>query len=134
MEKLQLLLEKCPEKVMEMVDVLYKENFKPKKKSKTIFHFEVLGKRYDSVKFVDNYLNFIKDVFKLHPYEFFELSIEDRFIKKCKTEFTDCHISRNQISKISDGFYLSTYSDTEKKIKHIESICDYLGAKLIQIS
>jgi hypothetical protein len=131
MQKLELLLEKFPEKVMEMVDNLYRENIQ--KKSKTIFHFEALGKRYDSNKFVDNYLNFIKDVFKIHPYEFFKLSIDDPFIKKCESEFSECHKKRNQIKKISDGFYLSTYSDTETKIKHIESICDYLGAKIIRI-
>ncbi len=132
MEKLQLLLEKCPEKVMSMVDELYKENFKKNKKK--IFHFEVLGKKYDSDKFVDNYINFLKDVNKIHPYEFFKLSINGYYISEFPNDFDECHLKRNQVYKISEDFYVSTYSSTDKKIQHIKSICDFLGATLVEIS
>jgi hypothetical protein len=132
MEKLQLLLERYPEKVMSMLDELYKENFKKNKKK--IFHFEALGKKYDSDKFVDNYVNFLKDVNKIHPYEFFKLSIHEYYMSKCPNDFNECHLVRNQVYKISENFYVSTYSSTDKKIQHIKSICELLGATLIEIS
>jgi len=131
MEKLQLLLEKCPDKVKTMVDSLYRENFK--KKGKTIFHFKVLGKVYDSDVFTKNYINFLKDVSKIHGIEFFKLCIHYYYISDDPKNFNDGHVLRNQIHKISEGIYVSGYSSTEKKINHIQDICHLLGAEIIKL-
>lgn len=128
MEKLQLLMEKYPEKVKSMVDSLYSENFK--KKSKTIYHFKALGKVYDNDVFTKNYINFLTDVSKIHGIEFFKLCINSYYISEDPNNFNSGHKERNQIHKITDGIYVSGYSSTEKKIIHIQNICNLLGIQM----
>jgi hypothetical protein len=103
-------MKKCPEQVSVMVEQLYKENFT--KKKKTIHHFKVLGKIYDNNIFSTNYINFLKDVSKIHGYELFKLCIPPSHIATTADSFTECHLVRNQIVKISEGFYVSTHSST----------------------
>ena len=131
MNKLEILMDRCPEQVEELVNKLYSENFK--KKGKTIFHFGAIGKIYDSNKFVDNYINFLKDVSKIHSYEFFKLCIPAYYISRDSVSFSESHIERNCIVNICEGFYVSTYSSTEKKIEHIKNICEMLGVNMIEM-
>jgi hypothetical protein len=124
MEKLQILINECPNELFEMVDKLYDEKFPNKKKnSKTIFKFRVLGKSYDNNIVTKNYVSFISDISKIHPYEMFEQCIHKYYISKDGTQL-------KQSQKINDNFYVSGYSSTEVKIKHIMNICDLLGINL----
>lgn len=127
MEKLQQLIDKCPNELYELVEKLYNEKFPKKKNSKTIFKFKVLGKKYDSNIVTKNYVSFIKDIFKIHPYEMFEKCIHEYYISKDGNSFKQSH-------KIGDNFYITGYSSTEVKIKHIMSICDFLGINLELLS
>jgi len=124
MNKINLLLEKYPNEFYELVDKLYSEKVPKKtKNSKLIFKFKVLGKTYDSNVVTKNYMAFISDIAKIHPYEMFE---------KC---IGKCYMSREekpikQLHKITDGFYVTGYSSSEVKIRHIKNICDLLGIEL----
>lgn len=124
MQKLQQLIEKCPDELFEIVNKLYDEKFpKKKKKSKTIFKFKVLGKKYDSNITTKNYISFITDISKIHPYEMFEQCIHEYYLSK-----HDLVLKQSQ--KINDNFYVSGYSSTEVKIRHIMNICDLLEINL----
>ena len=124
MEKLQQLIETCPDELFDMVNKLYDEKFpKKKKNSKTIFKFKVLGKNYDSTITTKNYMSFISDISKIHPYEMFEQCIPSFFISKVNKPM-------KQMYKINDKLYVSGYSSTEVKVKHIMNICELLGINL----
>jgi hypothetical protein len=124
MQKLQQLIEKCPDELFEIVNKLYDEKFpKKKKNSKTIFKFKVLGKKYDSNITTKNYISFITDISKIHPYEMFEQCIHEYYLSK-----HDLVLKQSQ--KINDNFYISGYSSTEVKVRHIMNICDLLGINL----
>lgn len=125
MEKLQQLIETCPDELFEIVNKLYDEKFpKKKKNSKTIFKFKVLGKKYDSNITTKNYISFITDISKIHPYEMFEQCIHEYYLSK-----HDLVLKQSQ--KINDNFYISGYSSTEVKIRHIMNICDLLEISLV---
>lgn len=125
MEKLQQLIETCPDELFEIVNKLYDEKFpKKKKNSKTIFKFKVLGKKYDSNITTKNYISFITDISKIHPYEMFEQCIHEYYLSK-----HDLVLKQSQ--KINDNFYISGYSSTEVKIRHIMNICDFLEISLV---
>jgi hypothetical protein len=124
MEKLQILINECPNELFEMVDKLYDEKFpKKKKNSKTIFKFKVLGKNYDNDIVTKNYVSFMSDISKIHPYEMFKECIHEYYISKDESLLKQSH-------KINDGLYVSGYSSTEVKIRHIMNICDLLGINL----
>lgn len=124
MEKLQQLIETCPDELFEIVNKLYDEKFpKKKKNSKTIFKFKVLGKEYDNDIVTKNYVSFLSDISKIHPYEMFEKCIHGYYMSKDG-------LSLKQSQKINDNFYVSGYSSTEVKIRHIMNICDLLGITL----
>jgi hypothetical protein len=125
MEKLQQLIETCPDELFEIVNKLYDEKFpKKKKNSKTIFKFKVLGKEYDNDIVTKNYVSFLSDISKIHPYEMFEKCIHGYYMSKDG-------LSLKQSQKINDNFYVSGYSSTEVKIRHIMNICDLLGISLV---
>lgn len=125
MEKLQQLIETCPDELFEIVNKLYDEKFpKKKKSSKTIFKFKVLGKEYDNDIVTKNYVSFLSDISKIHPYEMFEKCIHGYYMSKDG-------LSLKQSQKINDNFYVSGYSSTEVKIRHIMNICDLLGITLV---
>jgi hypothetical protein len=125
MEKLQQLIETCPDELYEIVNKLYDEKFpKKKKNSKTIFKFKVLGKEYDNDIVTKNYVSFLSDISKIHPYEMFEKCIHGYYMSKDG-------LSLKQSQKINDNFYVSGYSSTEVKIRHIMNICDFLGISLV---
>ena len=123
MEKLQLLINECPNELYELVEKLYNEKFPKKKNPKTTFKFKVLGKKYDSNIVTKNYVSFISDIFKIHPYEMFEKCIHEYYISKDGNSFKQSH-------KIGDNFFITGYSSTEVKIKHIMNICDFLGINI----
>lgn len=125
MKKLQQLIETCPDELFEIVNKLYDEKFpKKKKNSKTIFKFKVLGKEYDNDIVTKNYVSFLSDISKIHPYEMFEKCIHGYYMSKDG-------LSLKQSQKINDNFYVSGYSSTEVKIRHIMNICDLLGITLV---
>lgn len=127
MEKILQLMEVCPDEVNQFIDNLYKQKF-PKNKSKnTVFLFKVLGKEYTHKVFTKNYIEFITDISKIHPYEMFENSV-----MKCYISRTD--EGMKQSHRINDGFYVTSYSSTELKIKHIKELCGFLGLELKEIN
>jgi hypothetical protein len=125
MNKLEKLLNNYPDEVNEVIEKLYNQKF-PKKNKKTIFKFRTLGKEYTDEVFTKNYINFIKDISQIHPYEMFENTMIKTYLYK-STEGMD------QMHKIKDGFYIHSYSSTKIKINHIKDICEFLGITLTQI-
>ena len=124
MEKLQHLIETCPDELFEIVNKLYDEKFPRKKKnSKTIFKFKVLGKNYDSTITTKNYVSFISDISKIHPFEMFKECIHEYYLSN-----NDLVLKQSQ--KINDNFYISGYSSTEVKVRHVMNICELLGINL----
>lgn len=125
MEKLKQLLEIYPDEVNEMIENLYRTKF-PKKKTKTMFPFKVLGKEYTDQVFTKNYIEFIKDISKIHPYEMFEHSVIKSYISRT-------NVGMKQSHKINDNFYITSYSSTSIKIKHIKELCGFLGIRLDEL-
>jgi len=124
MEKLQQLIETCPDELFDIVNKLYDEKFpKKKKNSKTIFKFKVLGKNYDSTITTKNYVSFISDISKIHPFEMFKECIHEYYLSN-----NDSVLKQSQ--KINDNFYISGYSSTEVKVRHVMNICELLGINL----
>jgi hypothetical protein len=124
MEKLQQLIETCPDELFDIVNKLYDEKFpKKKKNSKTIFKFKVLGKNYDSTITTKNYVSFISDISKIHPFEMFKECIHEYYLSN-----NDLVLKQSQ--KINDNFYISGYSSTEVKVRHVMNICELLGINL----
>jgi hypothetical protein len=123
MEKIQQLIEKCPDELYDVVNRLYNEKFPKKKEPKTIFKFKVLGKNYNNDIVTKNYVSFISDISKIHPFEMFTQCIHEYYISKDGSLLKQSH-------KINNNFYVSGYSSTEVKIKHIMNICELLGINL----
>jgi hypothetical protein len=123
MEKIQQLIDKCPDELYDVVNRLYNEKFPKKKGPKTIFKFKVLGKNYNDDIVTKNYVSFISDISKIHPFEMFTQCIHEYYISKDGSLLKQSH-------KINDNFYVSGYSSTEVKIKHIMNICELLGINL----
>ncbi len=127
MEKLRLLIENYPDEVNKFVDELYLEKFTKKSKSKkTIFMFKVLGKEYNSTVFTKNYIEFIRDISNIHPYEMFKNTPFKSYIGQSEVGMTQSH-------KIKDNFFVSSASSTEVKIKQIKELCEFLGVTLTEI-
>ena len=125
MKKIEKLMERFPNEVNEIIDKLYDEKFK-KKNKKIIFKFKALGKEYTDEVFTKNYVNFIKDISKLHPYEMFKNTSIKTYISKTGE-------GMEQLHKIKDDFYVTSYSSTKLKIGHVKDICDLLDIKLTEI-
>lgn len=126
MEKISELIEKYPTELYEMVDKLYNEKFPKKKKNpKTIFKFKALGKVYDSNNVSLNYISFLYDISKIHSNELFEKCINDYYIYRGHGEIGEKQMK--QMYKIRDNFYISCYSSTKVKIRHIMLIADLIG-------
>lgn len=106
-----------------LINYMTKSSQKRKKNSKTIFKFKVLGKNYDNDIVTKNYVSFMSDISKIHPYEMFKECIHEYYISKDESLLKQSH-------KINDGLYVSGYSSTEVKIRHIMNICDLLGINL----
>ena len=126
MDKLKTLLENHPNELHEVINKLYKEKYPLKKGKKKIFKFRSMGKTYDNEVFTKNYVQFIKDISNIHPYEMFENSAVKSFISKTYENI-------NQPHKIKDNFYITAHSSTELKIKHIKKLCGLLDINITEI-
>jgi hypothetical protein len=125
MEKITELMEKYPTELYDMVDKLYNEKFPKKKNPKLVFKFRALGKNYDEDVVSNNYKSFLSDISKIHSPELFGTCISNGYIYKGDKEIGDKQMK--QMYKIYDNFYVSCYSSTEVKIRHIMSIADLIG-------
>jgi hypothetical protein len=125
MNKLEKLMERFPNEINEIVDRLYNEKF-PKKNKKIIFKFKTLGKEYTDEVFTKNYVNFLKDISQIHPYEMFQNTAIKSYISKSNE-------GMEQVHKIKDDFYVTSYSSTKLKINHVKDICDLLEIRLTEI-
>ena len=126
MDKFKTLLENYPDEVNEIINKLYYNKFPNKRDKKTIFKFKAMGKNYDSNIFTKNYIEFIKDISNIHPYEMFENSIVKCYISKTYEGMKQSH-------KIKDDFYITGYSSTDRKITHIKELCGLLEINLKEI-
>jgi hypothetical protein len=124
MNKIDFLMNRYPNEFNELVNKLYEEK-KPKKKKnpKTNFKFRVLGKLYDDDIVTKNYVSFISDISKIHPFEMFVDCIGDFYIFKKK-------VPMRQLYKENENFYVKGKSSTKVKIRHIKKICKKLGLEL----
>ena len=95
------------------------------KAPKTICHFTVLGKRYDSNIFSDNYTKFVKDISTLHDYKFFSKTMGS--VVRQKIEDFSENTRKHSIHQLNNGGYFSCHTSTEKKMSHIKEICDQLN-------
>ncbi len=125
MNKLEKLMERFPNEINEIVDRLYNEKF-PKKNKKIIFKFKTLGKEYTDEVFTKNYVNFLKDISQIHPYEMFQNTAIKSYISKSNE-------GMEQVHKIKDDFYVTSYSSTKLKINHVKDICDLLDIRITEI-
>ena len=125
MNKLDILIKKYPDEVNEVISKLYNDKF-PRKDKKRIFKFKVLGKEYNSDVFTRNYVDFIKDISKIHTYEMFKNTNIKSYISKSDDNMKQSH-------KIGDGFFVTSYSSTNLKISHIKDICEFLNITLTEI-
>lgn len=96
-----------------------------KKTPKTICHFTTLGKRYGSNVFTDNYTKFLLDVSSFQGYGLFQKTL-GTFIKENINDFTDS-TKEKSIIPLRNGGYVSCYSSTELKLKHINNVCNELS-------
>jgi len=126
MDKFKTLLENHPDELHEVINNLYKEKYPLKKGKKKIFKFRSMGKNYDSNVFTNNYIEFIKDISNIHPYEMFENSIIKCYISKT-------HEGMKQSHKIKNNFYVTGYSSTERKIIHVKELCSLLDINITEI-
>jgi hypothetical protein len=83
--------------------------------------FLALGKSYTSEKSIKNYVNFIKDLSNIHPYETFE-PIMKSFIGRNEYDFSDDH--KPHAIKINNNFYLSKKIGNNIKERHISEISE----------
>lgn len=126
MEKINKLMEICPDEINKFINELYKQKFPKKKNKKTIFKFKVLGKVYDNDVFTKNYIEFLIDISKIHPYEMFQHTSLKCYIAQTEENMKQSH-------KITNDFYVTSYSSTHVKINHIKNLCEHLGVRLDEI-
>jgi hypothetical protein len=100
-----------------------------KKAPKTVCHFKLMGKNYDSNVFTDNYREFLTDISKINDYELFEKTL-GTFTKYRLNDFTNVTREKATVIKLMCGGFVSTYSSTKMKMQHIKNICDELGHKV----
>jgi hypothetical protein len=117
------------EVVIDFVEKKMKEKKKSNKSPKTVCHFKVLGKKYESDIFVDNYSKFLVDLSKIHSYELFKTNL-GTFIKSNQNEFSDVTLNKVKPIELKCGGYVSTYSSTQRKIVHLKNICDNIGVNI----
>jgi hypothetical protein len=128
MNKIEKLLREHNEEFMEMVNEFYDERY-TSKKGKTICYFKAGGKYYNNNKFVDNYINFLTNLTQIIGKNVFKQKLKTS-VKFDPSEFSPSVRQKGQYENINDVFYISTYSGTDKKIKHITDLCEYLDMPL----
>jgi len=95
------------------------------KAPKTICHFTVLGKKYNSNIFSDNYTSFIQDISNLHDYKFFSKNMGS--VVRQKIEDFSENARKHSIHPLKNGGYFSCHTSTETKMGHIKQICENLN-------
>ena len=128
MDKITKLLNEHNEEFTQMVNEFYDEKY-PSKKSKTICTFKVNGRHYNSDIFTKNYKAFLNDLTNMVGGKVFK-SVLGNYVKFDPKEFSQSIIKKNQYYNINDVFYVSTYTDTDTKVKHITDLCEYLDIPL----
>lgn len=128
MNKIEKLLREHNEEFTQMVNEFYDEKY-PSKKSKTICRFKVGGKDYNSDIFTKNYREFLNDLTQTIGGNVFK-KVLGNYVKFDPSEFSASIIQKNQYYNINDVFYVSTYTDTDTKVKHITDLCEYLDIPL----
>ena len=128
MEKITRLLNEHNQEFTEMVNEFYNEKY-PSKKSKTLCTFKVVGKHYNSDIFTKNYRSFLNDLSTSMGAKAFK-RVMGRYVEFNPNDFPKSVILKGQYENISDAFYVSTYSSTEIKIKHIQDLCEFLDIPL----
>jgi hypothetical protein len=112
--------------LLDKIQTTEEENSSGRSKApKTICHFTVLGKKYDSNVFTDNYSKFVKDISTLHDYKFFSRTMGSVVRRKIE-DFSEV-ARKHSIHPLSNGGYFSCHTSTEKKMSHIQEICNQLN-------
>ena len=128
MIKIKKLLDEHYDEFMDMVDFFYDEKY-PSKKPKTICFLTVLGKKYNSKIFVNNYREFLHDLSTMVGGKVFK-HILGRFAEFDPNDFPNSTRKTKQYENINNVFYLSTYTTTETKINHVKDLCEFLDIKI----
>jgi hypothetical protein len=102
------------------------ETPKKNKAPKTVCHFNVLGKKYNSNIFVKNYENFLNDVSNIHKYDLFKKTMKG-YVNTDINQFPQSVLTKSTIIKLNNGVFVSTYSATLQKMEHIKNICDTIN-------
>ena len=129
MQQLETVIKENQEEFLNLVINFVKEKTKKRKLPKTICHFQALGKTYDNDIFTKNYGNFLIDASKILTYESFKPILKS-FLGKNIEAFTDKRNEKSSLIRLNNGGYVSTYSSTEKKIGHIEELCNLMNINL----
>jgi hypothetical protein len=106
---------------------------KPKqnrKATKTVCHFDALGKSYKSNVFTDNYSKFLVDVSHKYKYDVFKRNLRT-FVQKHESDFSENTLRKVNMVKLKCGGFVSTHSSTQMKMEHITSLCEDIGVKVI---
>jgi hypothetical protein len=112
------------EEILTYITELLIEKKKQKHAPSVKLKFVALGKSYISDKSIKNYVNFIKDLSNIHPYETFE-PIMKSFIAKTEYDFSEDH--KPHAIKINNDFYLSKKIGNNIKERHITKISETLN-------
>lgn len=131
MAPIEKIIKENQEEFMDMVIkfVNEKTSVKQKKSPKTICHFKALGKTYDSDIFIRNYESFLQDASKIMEYDKFKLILKG-FMRETENEFPESHEGKTSMIKLHNGGVVTGYSGTQKKMEHIEGLCDVMGINL----
>jgi len=123
------IIKKNQEEIIDYIIKMVDKNHKIKSPSIKL-KFRALGKTYDSEKSVENYVNFIKDLSHIHPYETFE-PIMKCFIGKTKDDFTEDQ--KPTVIKIKENFYLTKKLSNRMKDIHLNGISEVLQIPITKI-
>jgi hypothetical protein len=129
MQTLESVIRENQDEFLNLVLEFVKEKTKKRKGPKTICHFQALGKTYDNHIFSKNYGAFLKDVSRILSYESLEPILKS-YLRKNIDDFSDNTTERSTLIHLENGGYVTTYSSTEKKITHIQDLCQLLNANL----
>lgn len=128
MKKIERLLEEHPERINQLINDLYSELYP--RSPKTGFKFIALGKKYDENIATKNYVNFITDITKITEKSTLSECLGS-YVKNDPSQFPhSVKLGYKEIRKITEDTYISTNTSTEKKINHVENICEKLGIKI----
>lgn len=129
MKDIKTLIKQNKDEITDLLISYLKEKSKKTKSPKTICHFKALGKKYTSNIFTRNYEEFLLDSSKLLSYD----QVKDKlkgFVRPDVKDFPPLHEKKSTMIKLHNGGIVSSYSSTEKKLKHIEGICELLNVNL----